>query len=85
MAQNGDVVKVDSDRSSVLGAAVLVYIVPVILFFVGYFLGVTFHGAESTAILLGGAGFVVGLLLAIAFDRYRKQRPTQFRIVSVQS
>ena len=83
-AQAGDTVTVESATSNVLGAAVLVYIVPLVLFFVGYFGGMALSPTESAAILMGGVGFAVGLLLAVAFDRYRKRRPTQFRIVSVK-
>ena len=83
-ARAGDTVTVESATAKVLGAAVLVYIVPIVLFFAGYFGGVALNKTESMAILWGGAGFAMGLLLAILFDRYRKHRPTQFRIVSVK-
>ena len=71
-AQVGDTVTVESATSSVLGAAVLLYIVPFILFFSGYLMGMSLQWTEGAAIGLGGIGFVLGLLAAIGLDRYRK-------------
>lgn len=83
-AQAGDTVVVETATSSVLGAAVLLYVVPFVLFFLGYFLGVTFHWSEGPTIALGGCGFVLGLLAAMALDRYRKKNsPVVFKIVSI--
>lgn len=83
-AQPGDTVVVESATSSVLGAAAALYIVPFVLFFLGYFLGGAVLWAESACIALGGCGFVLGLLGAMGLDRYRRKvRPVQYRVVSV--
>lgn len=84
-AQPGDTVVVESATSSVLSAAVALYIVPFFLFFLGYFLGGYVGWSEETSIALGGGGFVAGLLGAFALDRYRgKVRPVQYRVVSIE-
>ena len=84
-AQAGDTVVVESATSSVLGAAVLLYIVPFALFFLGYLLGGSMGWSEGSAIALGGGGFAAGLLAAMALDRYRrKHKPVTFRVVSIE-
>ena len=84
-AQRGDTVVVESATSSVLSAAAALYIVPILLFFVGYFLGGYAGWSEGTSIALGGCGFAAGLLGAVALDRYRgKVRPVQYRVVSIE-
>ena len=84
-AQAGDTVVVESATASVLGAAMLLYIVPFVLFFLGYLLGGAMGWSEGTAIALGGGGFAVGLLGAMGLDRYRrKHKPVTFRVVSIE-
>lgn len=82
-AEPGDTVTVESATASVMGAAALLYVAPFILFFLGYLLGGALHWAEGPAIALGGVGFALGLLAAVALDRYRKHHsPIVFKIVS---
>lgn len=84
-AGEGDTVIVESATSSVLGAAVLLYIVPFVLFFALYLVGGALGWPESSAIALGGGGFVLGLLAAMGLDRWRRDhRPVQFKIVSIE-
>lgn len=82
-AQPGDTVTVESATSSVLGAAVLLYVVPFVLFFALYLLGGAMSLAEGVSIAMGGVGFVLGLLAAMGLDRYRKNHsPVIFKIIS---
>ena len=84
-AERGDTVVVESATASVLGAAVLLYIVPFVLFFSLYLIGGALGWQESAAIALGGGGFALGLLAAVGLDRWRKgHRPVQFKIVSIE-
>lgn len=84
-AQAGDTVVVESATASVLGAAVLLYVVPFFLFFLGYLLGGSAGWGEGAAIALGGGGFALGLFAAMALDRYRrKNKPVTFRVVSIE-
>lgn len=65
-AASGDLVKVESSTAPVLKAAAVLYLLPLILFFLGYWLG-TLPGTFGT---LGGVlGFMVGVLLVIVYDR----------------
>lgn len=80
----GDTVTVESATAPVLGAAVLLYIVPLVLFFLGYFTGVGLKWSEGPAIALGGGGFVLGMLCAFALDRrLKKHSSMKYKIVSV--
>ena len=64
---------VKSGSGPVLLAAAVLYGVPVALFFLGYLLG---YLVWDQGPLLGGLGFVLGIVLAVAYDRLvaRKQK-----------
>ncbi|MDD5938351.1 MAG: SoxR reducing system RseC family protein [Clostridiales bacterium] len=81
-AQPGDTVTVETATSSVLGAAVLLYLVPFALFFLGYVIGGALGWSEGPAIVLGGGGFLLGLLGAYALDRYRRKNQIIFRVTA---
>ena len=70
-AQPGDLVTVSSDTKRVLTAVAVVYVLPLVLFFAGYALG-AWVGLSGGA--FGCAGFVLGLLAAVAVDRSRKNQ-----------
>ena len=65
-AKRGELVKVESSTAPVLKAAVVLYVLPLLLFFLGYWLG-TLPG--SFGALGGGLGFVLGLGIVVAYDR----------------
>ena len=65
-ADVGDLVVLTSDTASVMKAVVAVYLIPLLLFFAGYALGAALHWNGGRA---GGLGFVLGVVLAVRFDR----------------
>jgi sigma-E factor negative regulatory protein RseC len=65
-ADVGEFVTVTSDTASVMKAVFAVYLVPLVLFFVGFGLGFRFDWGGP---LLGGLGFALGLVFAVWFDR----------------
>ena len=65
-ARRGDLVKVESATGPVLKAAVVLYVLPLILFFLGYYLG-TLPG--NFGALGGGLGFVLGIVLVVLSAR----------------
>lgn len=65
-ARPGDLVKVESSTAPVLKAAMVLYVLPLLLFFLGYWLG-TLPG--SFGALGGGLGFLLGIVIIIAYDR----------------
>ena len=65
-ARRGELVKVESETAPVLKAAAVLYVVPLVLFFSGYYLGFRLGGFGA---LVGGLGFVLGIALVLAYDR----------------
>lgn len=65
-AKAGDFVKVQSRTAPVLKAAVVLYVAPLVLFFLGYWLGTL---AGNMEYLLGGFGFCLGIVLVVLYDR----------------
>ena len=74
-AAKGDLVVIRSESGPVLKAAAVLYMVPMLLFFAGYFLG---DAWLSRGTLCGILGFVLGIALAVLYDRkvVKKQKPT---------
>ncbi len=65
-ASRGDLVKVESATGPIMKAAMVLYVIPLVLFFLGYYLG-TLPGNFGT---LGGClGFVLGIVLVVVYDR----------------
>ena len=64
-AKPGEVVVIRSESGPVLAGAAVLYMVPLVLFFLGYFLG----DRWGIGGLTGCAGFVLGFLLAALYDR----------------
>lgn len=64
-AAPGDLVTVSSASGPVLAGAAVLYMMPLVLFFVGYFAGAAF-GAGAVA---GCVAFVLGIALAALYDR----------------
>ena len=84
-ARVGDTVRLESGSGRVLGLAALLYLVPLLLLFVGYFLAFGLlrlgEGASvAVGLLFLTAGFAVNL---VTDRRLRKQRPVSLRIVEV--
>ena len=65
-AQVGDLVTLHSDTASVMKAVLAVYLVPLVLFFAGFGLGMAKGWGPG---LLGGLGFLLGVAFAVWFDR----------------
>ena len=78
-AQVGDLVRIESETGPVLMGATVFYVIPMVLFFLGYFLGDTLWQLGA---LGGGLGFAAGIGLAVVYDRLvaRKQK-IEYKVV----
>jgi sigma-E factor negative regulatory protein RseC len=76
-ASVGDKVIVESDTATVLRGAVLLYVVPLVTFLVGYILGEHVWGK---GILCSIAGFVLGMLPIKLYDRHLAKKGTVYTI-----
>lgn len=77
----GDTVMIEGETQKVAWAIALVYVIPVVLFFLGYFLGTAVnHGS-----LFGVLGFFLGLGIAVLESRRQKKNGTEihYRVVSL--
>ena len=74
----GDRVVIETATSHVFSAIFLVYALPVVLFFLGYFL---LH-SKNLGALGGGIGFLLGLAAAVVMSRGKLGKSLRFRIVS---
>ena len=82
-AYPGDTVVVSTDSKPVLAAAAVLYILPLILFFLGYLLGACLW--ESGAVT-GTVGFVLGVCVAVVYDRcVEKKRKAVYTITGFDS
>ena len=67
-----------------LSIAAVVYLVPLLLFFVLYFAGQSLFGTEAASIALGGVGFCAGIGTAIWVNGLvKRRRLTSFRITGI--
>ena len=70
-AITGDFVKIQSETGPVLKAAVVLYMLPLLLFFGGYALGAAIGWQPG---LMGGIGFGLGVAFAVWFDRHTAKK-----------
>ena len=80
----GQRVVIESRTSQVLGAAALLYIIPVILLFVGYAVGAAMGLAEGGCILFSCLFFIIGVAVNVICQRRKKAGGITFEIISVQ-
>ena len=69
-AEPGSLVIISSDSGPVLKAAAILYLLPLVLFFLGYGLGAAAH---LSAGWLGAGGFLLGVFGAVLYDRSLKK------------
>ena len=71
-ARPGQKVIVESSTGNMLGIVAQVYLVPVVLFFAGYFAAAAL--TETMQYTVSGLAFLLGIVLAILYDRRLKKR-----------
>ena len=76
-ARPGDLVVIQSETGPVLMGAAVLYMLPLVLFFLGYALGAGLHLGG----LLGTLGFLAGIALVVVYDRrFAKKVKTVYTI-----
>ncbi len=76
-ARPGDAVVVESDTGTVLKGAMLLYVLPLVTFLVGYIVG---ENLWSRGILVSILGFALGMAPIKLYDRYLAKRGTVYTI-----
>ena len=82
-AQIGDRVEIEARTSRVLGAAVLVYVVPFVLFFIGYAIAAALDFGEGLRMLISFAAFALGFVVVTIVGRSHRKNPITYNIISV--
>lgn len=80
----GQRVTIESRTSDVLGAAALLYIVPFVLFFIGYAIAAALQLSEGLCILAAAVFFSLGIVFNVVLQRKRKKAAITFDIIAVQ-
>lgn len=73
-AQPGQKVVVESSTQKMLRIIVLVYLIPVVLFLAGYLIPALLGARVGVQYAVAVAGFAVGIVFAILYDRYLRAR-----------
>jgi sigma-E factor negative regulatory protein RseC len=76
-AKVGDWVVIEAKSGAVLKAAVMLYIVPLVLFIAGYLLG---EHLWQSGILFALAGLLIGLVLVKLLDRHMTKKGSAYTI-----
>ena len=84
-ARPGQKVIIESKSSRIYKAAMLVYILPMILMVLGYALGAALSAGEGLGIALGFAGLIAGAALIVLSERRKNKEPITFEIVEFNS
>ena len=82
-AQVGDRVEIETQTSRVLSAAVLVYIVPFVLFFIGYAIAAALIMSEGYSMLMSFGFFAVGFVVIALVGRSHKKNPITYEITNI--
>lgn len=84
-AHPGDTVRVESESRAVLGMAAFLYLIPLVLLFVGYYVASgPLQQGEGVSLAVGLLCLAAGIAANWGLDRRRRVRhPLRFRIVEV--
>ena len=74
----GQQVVIESKTGDVMSAAMLLYIVPFVLLFIGYAIGAALHLAEGGCILFSALFFAVGVAANVIYQRTLQRHPLKF-------
>ncbi len=82
-AQPGQRVTIESKSSRIFGAAVLVYVMPLLFFLLGYAAAAIFGAGEGIRILVSFAALLVSACVLVLSQRLnKKKKPITFDIIA---
>ena len=84
-ARPGQKVIIESKSSRIYKAAMLVYILPMLLMVLGYALGAALSTGEGLGIALGFAGLIAGAALIVLSERRKNKEPITVEIIEFNS
>ena len=82
-ARPGQRVVIESRTSKVFSAAVLVYVMPMVLFVLGFVIATVLGASEGLAILVSFLGLILSAVILVQQQRHQSaDRQIQFEIIS---
>ncbi len=85
-AKPGQRVVIESSTKGVLGAALLVYILPILCFLAAYILAALGGVGDAGCILISSGGFLAGAAAVVLVNRFvRKDRELRYTVVGLCS
>ncbi len=78
----GEHVTIASQTRRILGAATLVYILPLVTFLAAYFLGAAVFSQENARVLVSLLGFALGVAAVVVLQRCITRVPISFDIIA---
>ncbi len=84
-ARPGQRVVIESKSAKIYKAAMLVYILPIILVFVGYALAAALGGSEGVCVAASFLGLLLGAALLVLSQRRRNREQITFDIIQLNS
>lgn len=75
-AGKGEKVVISSKTSFVFGAAMLVYVMPLVLFLIGFFIAHNLGASEGVCVLTSFLGLVLGAVIIVLSQRLKRDKKT---------
>lgn len=83
-ALRGERVVISSKTSFVFGAAMLVYVMPLVLFLIGFAIAHVLGGSEGVCVLTSFIGLVLGAVIIVLSQRLKKdKKPPVYTIIGL--
>jgi sigma-E factor negative regulatory protein RseC len=79
----GDAVEIETESSVVLGYAAIVFLLPVVMFFVGYALASSWTEILWMPWLIGGGCFLLSFVPVLILEKQKRKIAPQIQIVAV--
>ena len=80
-AKPGQRVVIESKSSKIFGAALLVYILPIVMILLGYFIAYSAGASEGICILASFIGLLLGAAIIVISQRIKKTQNITFDII----
>jgi Positive regulator of sigma E activity len=80
----GDSVVIESESVKIIGAAALVYLMPIIVFLFGYFIASALGMTETASIAVSVLSLAAGMIMTVVISRIKKKKTISFSIIGIE-
>ena len=80
----GDSVVIESESAQIIGAAALVYLMPLLVSILGYTIASAAGMAERISIAVSVLSLAAGMMLTVLISRIRKKKRISFDIIGIE-